>query len=263
MVCVSLLMLTSSCRQKVTPPTPSPATYVKPPAIKTTKVELPQPEKKPKKHPSHKVVVWTTEYRDRTFRVIKLPRCEHIQTIITYNPAGETKEEAKERVGGIAVCSASFYDPKTMKPVDFFRSEGTEIVGRQVGRWFLAIFPDGQLEITNDYDMLRADPAIDAVALGQRLVPFHHDGFTTEFANRVTDRMALGFSRERIYIVQGNSDLWVMGEFMDEVLYCDIAINTDGGHSVKGISPFHLVFKWKEPTEQKADSGAASEDNKV
>lgn len=208
------------------------------------KVELPK-IKQAKFHPQHQMIVWTTRYKERIFRVIKLPRCEHLETIITYFPEGETKEQARNRLGGIASCSAAFYDPKTNKPVDYFRKDGHKITGRAVGRWFLAIFPDGSLEISGDHSLLGKNPTINALSLGQRLVPFHHDSFSVGFANLLTDRMALSFSQHYLYIVQGKSNLWLMGRFIKDKLYSTEAINTDGGHSVKGRSPFHLVFRWK------------------
>lgn len=208
------------------------------------KVELPK-IKQEKFHPKHQMIVWTTRYHGRIFRVIKLPRCEHLEKIMTYLPEGETKEQAKNRLKGIASCSAAFYDPKTNKPVDYFRKDGHKITGRSVGRWFLAIFPDGSLEISDDHSLLSKNPAVNALALGQRLVPFHHDSFSVGFANLITDRMALSFSRHYLYIVQGKSNLWIMGRFIENKLYSKQAINLDGGHSVKGRSPFHLVFRWK------------------
>jgi len=73
------------------------------------------------------------------------------------------------------------------------------------------------------------NPTINALALGQRLVPFHHDSFSVRFANLLTDRMALSFSRHYLYLVQGKSNLWLMGRFIEEKLYANQAINLDGG----------------------------------
>lgn len=201
------------------------------------------------KHPSHQVIIWTTRFHGRIFRVIKLPRCEHIQTIITYKPPGETKEEAKKRLQGAAVCTASFYHRRLSRPVDFFRRLGRRITGQEVKtkRYFLAIYPDRHLEISKDYKKLASNDKVDLIALGQRLVPFHHDGFSAAFANERTDRMALGLTENRIYLVQARTDLWRLGKFLEKRLSCQIAVNCDGGHAVKGKSPFHLVFRWKVP----------------
>ncbi len=197
-------------------------------------------------HPHHQLIVWTTTYQKTIFRVIKLPRCQHLETIITYNPPGETKEQAKKRMEGIAVCTANFYNTQTLKPVDYFRRYGIEITGKEVGRPYLAIYNDGWLEVSDNYQYIRKNPKIDALALGQLLVPFNFNGFSIFFANIETDRMALAFSKNYFYIVQGKSNLWRLSKFIKVKLYCDLAINTDGGHAVKGYSPFHLVFRWKK-----------------
>ena len=39
-------------------------------------------------HPRHMVKVWLTTYRGRTFRVIQLPRCEHMEAVLAYNALG-------------------------------------------------------------------------------------------------------------------------------------------------------------------------------
>lgn len=200
----------------------------------------------PSRHPRHQMVVWTTKYKGVIFRVIKLPRCEHLETIITYFPSGETKEQAKKRLEGNAVSTACFYNRQTLKPVDFFRRYGQEIIGKEKGRKVLLILENGHLEITGDYDYVRQKPNADAIALGQQLVPFCYDDFSIRFANLETDRMALDFSKNYLYIIQGRTNLWRLSKFIKEKLYCDTAINTDGGHAVKGKSPFHLVFRWKK-----------------
>jgi len=64
--------------------------------------------------------------------------------------------------------------------------------------------------------------------------------------NRVTDRMALGLSHDYIFIVQGKSDIWRLADFMQEKLPCDVAVNSDGGHVVRGRAPVHIVFRWRE-----------------
>lgn len=202
------------------------------------------------KHPKHEVKVWLTKFRGFTFSVIQLPRCNHVEVIPTYEPAGETKEAAKKRLGGFAVCSGNFYDCKTNCPVDYFRRGGNVIKGREVGRFFLAIHPDRQIKLSHDYQWLKANPNINAVALGQVLKPFQLDGFSLEFQNQPKDRMGLGFTSAYIYIVQGKTDVWTFAAFFDKVLKCNEAINTDGGHVVRGKSPFHVVFRWfKKPAK--------------
>lgn len=196
-------------------------------------------------HPKHQMTVWTTRYKKTVFRVIKLPRCEHLEIVFTYCLPGETKEQAKKRLNGVTACTGCFYNPAELRPVDFFRRNGQKIVGKEQGRCFLATFPDGRIELSKDYRLLE-NQEIDALALGQMLVPFSYDGFNDYFANIQTDRMALGFSKKHLYIIQGKTSLWKLTKFIQEKLYCDLAINTDGGHAVKGYSPFHLVFRWQK-----------------
>ena len=69
-------------------------------ADKAPKAAIYQSEAKPPsaKHPKHVGKVWLTTHKGRTFRVIQLPRCEHMEAVLSYEPSGETKEQAKERV---------------------------------------------------------------------------------------------------------------------------------------------------------------------
>ena len=197
-------------------------------------------------HPRHEARVWTTKFRKTIFRVVKLPNCNHLETIITYRLPGETKECAKKRLGGVAVCTACFYNPTNLRPVDFFRRNGKITVGREIGRPFLKINENGPIEISRDYSTLYQDPSCDALALGPQLVPYYHDGFSMDFASQKTDRMALAMTRNYLYIVQGKTNLKTLEKFINKKLRSNSAINTDGGHSVKGYSPFHLVFRWKK-----------------
>lgn len=202
-------------------------------------------------HPKHQVKVWTRTYKykgkKRIYRIIQLPRCEHLQTAITYYPIsqGETVNQAKIRNNAVAACTASFMNPKNCRAVDFLRIDGQIIVGKEVGRPFLAI-DQGQGIISNDYNWLKNDCSVDAAALGQMLEPFQFDGFTVSFSNKITDRMGIGLTKHYIYIVQGKTDLWMMSRFFKEELKCDFAINTDGGHVVKGKSRYHAIFYWKK-----------------
>lgn len=203
---------------------------------------------KTRHHPKHVMKVWTTTFvynHKHIYRVIMLPRCEHIEVIPTFLPIGETKEHAKKRLKGIAVCTSGYYNPANYRAVDYFRRDGVIIVGREVGRSFLAIYPDGRLDISRDYSWLKSNIDINAVALGPNLNPFQYQGFKLNFSTRMTDRMAIGLTDNNVFIVQGCSDLKALSEFMKYVLHCQKAINTDGGHVVKGLSPYHLVFRWK------------------
>lgn len=198
-------------------------------------------------HPRHQVKVWLTTYRGRTFRVIQLPRCEHMEAVIAYHKRGETKEDAKERLGGVAVCTGAFHNSRSMALADFYQHDGSILSGARTGRWFLAVMNDGHMDLSGDYGLYKGTPGVSAMALGQRLAPvLHKDGFSTRFMNRVTDRMALGMSHDYIFIVQGKSDIWRLADFMQKELPCHVAVNCDGGHVVRGRAPMHIVFRWRE-----------------
>ena len=197
-------------------------------------------------HPKHVVKVWMARHRGRVFRVIQLPRCEHIEALIAYNPKGETLRQAKERLNGVAALTASFHHPKSMCLADFLRTNGKQFGRATTGRWLLVILPNGEMHISDNYLLAKTGKGVDAVALGQRLVPLHHDKFTNAFMNRVTDRMALGMGKRYIYIVQGKSDIWRLAHFIRITLPIKIAINTDGGHVVHGRGPAHIVFRWRK-----------------
>ncbi len=198
-------------------------------------------------HPPHKVKVWTTTHKGRMFRVIQLPHCEHLETVLSYNPSGETVKQAKERLGGVAACTGSFHNSSSMVLADFFQKKGSLISGAKTGRSFVAIDECGRLCISNDYATFKRKPGVSALALGQRLVPLQRDGFSTAFMNRVTDRMAVGLNDNFIFIIQGKSDIWRLAHFIQNKLPVDSAINCDGGHVVRGKGPVHMVFRWKDP----------------
>lgn len=197
-------------------------------------------------HPPHVVKVWMATHKGRVFRVTQLPHCEHLETVITYDPAGETLARARERMGGIAACTGSFHNSRTMALADFLQRNGSLISSARTGRSFVAIREDGRLDISNDYPGVKRNPQFSALALGQRLVPLRQDGFSTAFMNRVTDRMAIGLNSNFIFIVQGRSDIWRLADFMQHKLPVTTAINCDGGHVVRGKAPVHLVFRWRE-----------------
>jgi hypothetical protein len=199
-------------------------------------------------HPRHMVKVWLTKHRRRTFRVIQLPRCEHMEAVIAYHRRGETKEEAKERLDGVAVSTGAFHHSISMALADFYQVDGCILSSATTGRWFFAIMGDGSVDLSGDYGTLKHAPGVNALALGQRLAPvLQRDGFSTAFMNRVTDRMALGMSPDYIFIVQGRSDIWRLADFMQKELPVHTAVNCDGGHVVRGKAPVHIVFRWRQP----------------
>lgn len=198
-------------------------------------------------HPSHKVKLWRTWYKGRTFLVAQLPRCEHMECVIAYNPSGETPEEAKKRLGGAAVCTGSFHHPRTMALADFLQREGSVISAATTGRSFVSIKEDG-IDISRDYASVKGKPGISALALGQQLIPLQRDGFSNKFMNELTGRMAIGLNNNYIFIVRGKSDIWKLASFMKNALPCDTAVNSDGGHVLYGKAPVHLVFRWKNNT---------------
>lgn len=197
-------------------------------------------------HPPHVVKVWTTTHKGRTFRVTQLPHCEHMETLITYEPSGETVKQAKLRTGGVAACTGSFHNSQSMALADFLQRDGCVVSPARTGRSFMAVHADGSLGISCDYDQVKGKPGISALALGQRLLPLQRDGFSIAFMNKQTDRMAIGLNKSFIFIVQGKSDIWRLADFFDKKLPATVATNGDGGHVVRGKGPVHIVFRWKK-----------------
>jgi hypothetical protein len=197
-------------------------------------------------HPPHLLKVWTTKYKNCIYRVTQLPRCEHIETVITYNGHGETLAQAKKRVGGIAALSGSFHHPKSYSLADFVQRDGEILSSATTGRCFVCIDQDGVMDISRDYCSIKGQSGISALALGQSLIPLRRDGFSIAFMNRKTDRMAIGINEYFIFIVQGKSSIWRLADFMSKRLPCKKAINSDGGHVVRGKAPVHIVFRWKK-----------------
>ncbi len=204
------------------------------------------PDLKIQWHPPHVMKVWLTTFRGRTYRVTQLPRCEHLEALIRYNPRGETLSEARKLLGGIAASTGSFHHPKSMVLADFLQREGKIICPARTGRCFVTIDGIGVLNISGDYESIKGDPRYSAIALGQRLVPLMRDGFTLAFMNQITDRMAVGLNKSFIFIVQGKTSIWRLSEFMSTQLPINSAINCDGGHVVRGKGPVHIVFRWKK-----------------
>ena len=211
---------------------------VQPPAKEAVKTPA-------KAHPRHDVKVWKSRYRGRAFQVVQLPRCEHLEAVITHEPCGETLARAKRRMGGVAACTGSFHNPRSMDLADFLQRDGEIESHASTGRWFLSIMENGELDIANNYMQVKGRSDVNVVTLGQRLVPLHRDKFSKAFMNRVTDRMALGLSENYIYIVQGRTNIWRLAQFMEQKLQVESAINSDGGHVVRGRAPVHIVFRWR------------------
>lgn len=196
-------------------------------------------------HPPHTIKVWTTVYEGKTFRVVQLPRCEHLETVIAYDPSGETLSHAKTRLNGIAACTGSFHNPRTMAIADFLQKEGAVVQGARTGRCFVAVNSNGKVHISRDYAQIKGQPDVSALALGQSLVPLQMDGFSKGFMNRDTGRMAIGTNSTYLYIVQGKTDIWRLAQFMKQKLPVTRAVNSDGGHVIQGKAPVHVVFRWK------------------
>lgn len=175
-----------------------------------------------------------------------MPRCEHLEAVFTYNPSGETLGQAKKRVGGVASCSGSFHNPHSMVLADFFQRDGSVLTGARTGRGFFAVEDNGKMEISRNYTKVKGKSGVSALALGQFLIPLQNDGFPVGFMNRTTDRMAIGLNDNFIFIVQGKSDIWSLAAFMHDRLPVKVAINSDGGHVVRGKAPVHIVFRWRK-----------------
>lgn len=223
------------------PPPPSP-----PQPVKVVEMVIPLPKAPPKRtwHPRHRVKTWLSQYQGRIFRTVQIPRCNHVEMVLTYVSApGETCTRAKRRTGAIAVTAGSYHNPHSMALADFFQKNGRVFSARRTRRGILASRPS---EVADILDEITRGKNESSLALGARLVPFKLDGFTRAFANRQTDRMAIGLTKGYIFIVQGNSDLWRLGRFMRDGLGCSKAINSDGGHVVKGRAPVHIAFRWRK-----------------
>jgi hypothetical protein len=167
-----------------------------------------------------------------------------MEAVIAYRAGGETKEQAKARLGGVAVSTAGFYNPRSMALADFYQLDGAILSGASTGRPLFAATSDGRMFLTEDYG-IKGLSGVTAIALGQRLIPLQKDGFSSAFMRETTDRMALGMNGEYVFIVQGKSDLYRLAEFMRKKLPVRIAVNADGGHVVRGKSPVHIVFRWR------------------
>jgi len=225
---------------------PMPAQLVLTPSEASALFGSPPPAAAQKKwHPPHVVKVWMARHKGRTFRVIQLPRCEHLETVITYDPSGETLKRAKLRVGGIAAVTGSYHHPQSMALADFLQRDGCVLAAARTGRCLVTVDRDGLLDISPEYASIKGASGVSALALGQRLVPFVPDGFSTAFMNRVTDRMAIGLNRNFIFIIQGRSDIWRLAHFIRTKLPVRTAVNSDGGHVVRGKAPVHIVFRWR------------------
>ncbi len=144
--------------------------------------------------------------------------------------------------------TGTFHDPHTLWLADFLQRNGTIECDTSTGRWLLTIDADGRLDITSTSTSYKGKAGVSAMALGQRLVPLHRDGFSTSFMTRVTDRMAIGLTANHVYLVAATTDIWRLASFMQDKLHVDIAINSDGGHVVRGRAPVHLVFRWRRPS---------------
>lgn len=195
-------------------------------------------------HPPHVIKVWTTKHKGRVFRVTQLPHCEHLETLITYDPAGETLKQAKERTNGVAACTGSFHNSQSMALADFLQRGGSVLSPARTGRSFMAVYANGALDISCDYSLVKGKSGISALALGQRLLPLQMDGFSRAFMNKQADRMAVALNKNYVFIVQGKSDIWRLAHFIDYSLPARTAINCDGGHVVRGKGPVHVVFRW-------------------
>lgn len=197
-------------------------------------------------HPRHVVKIWVAYFHGSRYRVTQLPRCEHLETCFTYDTSGETIAHAKAKMGGIAGLSGSFHNPHSMALADFFQTRGSILSPARTKRYLLYIDVNGRVGITGNHMRYKGVPGVSALALGQRLVPLEYDGFSSAFMNRVTDRMAIGMNENYIYIIQGNSTVWRLASFIRWRLPCTIAINSDGGHVVRGKAPVHIIFRWRK-----------------
>ncbi len=198
-------------------------------------------------HPPHVLKVWTLKHRGRVFRCIQMPRCEHLEAVLAYNWSGETMQQVKKRLEGAAVCTDGFVHSTSYAPADFLQDRGRALSRAATGRWMFVINSTGEMDIHGNYMLVKGQKGVTAAALGQSLVPLKYDGFSKAFMNRVTDRMGIGLTKHHVFIGAGSSDIWRFAKLFEEVLHCQVAINTDGGHVIRGKSSTHIVFRWKKP----------------
>lgn len=148
---------------------PLPQSMVMPPQSMVTlppvKKDVPKTAIAEKKtwHPRHQMKVWTTRYGGASYRVIQLPRCEHLETVITYTPNGETFQQAKTRIGGIAVMSGSFHHPQSFSLADLLQREGTIANPAMTKRYFLVISAQGIPSISGDYAQYLRKPGVSMI----------------------------------------------------------------------------------------------------
>ncbi|NLB96963.1 MAG: hypothetical protein GX785_14805 [Armatimonadetes bacterium] len=251
MLAVALALALCPSPMGIEPPPPPPKPKPKPVDVV---IPLPDPPPERKWHPRHQSKTWLTKYRGRIFRTTQLPRCEHVEMLVTYHPApGVTRAQVKQRTGAIVVCTGSYHHPQTMALADYLQRDGRVLMGRRTQR---GILTSDTTKVVDILDEIVRGNEVSALALGSRLVPFKLDGFSVAFANKQTDRMAIGLTKGYIFVVQGVSDLWCLGRFFEEVLGCSKAINADGGHVVKGRGPVHIAFRWrKSPPPQQQSAG--------
>lgn len=241
-VCIFWCIFPLMSRFLVAAPTAKKTATVKPvePAKQTVKKAAKQ-----EWHPPHIVKTWTTSHNGSKFRITQIPRCGHVETLFTYDPTGETIGQAKRRVNGITAISGSFHHPQSYVLADFFQMNGRILAPARTGRAFLVVLADGSIDITKNYAKYKGKPKVSAMAMGQVLVPWQRDGFSASFMKQKTDRMAIAMNRNYIFIVQGKCSIYTLASYIKKNLPVHIAVNSDGGHVVRGVAPVHVVFRWK------------------
>ena len=119
----------------IEPPPPPPKPKPKPVDVV---IPLPDPPPERKWHPRHQSKTWLTKYRGRIFRTTQLPRCEHVEMLVTYHPApGVTRAQVKQRTGAIVVCTGSYHHPQTMALADYLQRDGRVLMARRTQRFML------------------------------------------------------------------------------------------------------------------------------
>ncbi len=198
-------------------------------------------------------------YKGRTYFIQRFDHCDRlIPRCILYSR--RVSLQSKYSSNQVMVTPGGYFDPRSLRPVDFLKSDGKEIVGRHIGRAFIYRSKTDQWGISIDYQRYRNDQSIEQIfACGERLCPLRYDRHDTDFSSQkyqqkinierqafaraVTKRVAIGLDAEgNAYIIKAKCRLTELDEFMSKKLGCTQGLNLDGGSSLDQ-TPFIIVWE--------------------
>ncbi len=199
----------------------------------------------PGQHPSHEVLVSVVRYQHRIFHVVRLPRCEHLEAVITNEPSGETLAQAKQRMGGVASIPAPSMTPTaSLSPISSSATAPSNPAPPPAAGCSSSP-PTASSTSPATTRSTKASPASPRWPWASASSPSTATASTTSCMKRRTERMAIGLTKEDIYLVEANTDIPRLAAFMKNKLKVEIALNSDGGHVVHGNAPVHLIFRWR------------------